>query len=60
MDQNSPGRTPLWWVIPMMRFPIIDRNKGRVSNNEQAGLSYATDFLVAFPIDFPMSDSLLD
>ena len=31
MDHNSPGQTPLWWVIPMMMIPMIDRNKGILS-----------------------------
>ena len=31
MDHNSPGQTPLWWVIPMMMIPMIDRNKGTLS-----------------------------
>ena len=31
MDHNSLGQTPLWWVIPMMMIPMIDRNKGILS-----------------------------
>ena len=31
MDHNSPGQTPLWWVIPMLMIPMIDRNKGTLS-----------------------------
>ena len=31
MDHNSPGQTTLWWVIPMMMIPMIDRNKGTLS-----------------------------
>ena len=31
VDHNSPGQTPLWWVIPMMMIPMIDRNNGTLN-----------------------------